>query len=362
MLQDTPSPTNPAVFSKNLVSCLVNQLAAEERYLHLAAEKSMKVVYTRVQKEKELAVKIVDQFASLDGHVDFDALLRTRVIEKLLSYTHVDAWGEIASILANLVTRPQVRDDRAATVRRQSVIDQLVSVFKSRLSLETTDTKPISEILALLAKHAYFEVKSGVGELDKIPQPPVSAESREMFRSRLTSCLTHLVGKCPDPAAYPYSVICYIRLREETDDEVVPLLSTSSSVSKVIRQGWRTLENIDAKGKSAEGPEKHYLGTLKLLLSLTILQIYNGEADAVNVLNELRDYYDSLSKHSYDDEQSQASESMVEILLGLVSKPSLLFRRVVQQVFSASVKNISINGLQPMIRVGGHISTFVTVC
>jgi DNA polymerase phi len=91
---------------------------------------------------------------------------------------------------------------------------------------------------------------------------------------------------------------------------------------------------------------------------MTILQVYNGDADAVSMLGELDFCYskifgDKKSKKGKEGEEetSEASDALVEILLSFASKPSQLFRRMSEQVFTAFAPNVTATGLESLISV-----------
>jgi DNA polymerase phi len=93
-------------------------------------------------------------------------------------------------------------------------------------------------------------------------------------------------------------------------------------------------------------------GAFKLLYSLTVLQVYNGDADAVSMLDELEFCYSKFAgKESKKDEASDASDALVEILLSFASKQSQLFRRMSEQVFSAFADKVTENGLDSLVSV-----------
>jgi DNA polymerase phi len=81
-----------------------------------------------------------------------------------------------------------------------------------------------------------------------------------------------------------------------------------------------------------------------------VLQVYNGDADAVNMLDELKDSYHKLSEKKKPSTQGGA-ETLVEIILTLVAKPALLFRRIGPHVFSACCANINEPALESMTQV-----------
>lgn len=90
-----------------------------------------------------------------------------------------------------------------------------------------------------------------------------------------------------------------------------------------------------------------------LLYSMTILQVFNGDTDAVSMLDELDFCYSKLwgKKKSDKEDQVDASNALVEILLTFASKPSQLFRRISEQVFGVFAPRITTDGLQSLISV-----------
>lgn len=98
------------------------------------------------------------------------------------------------------------------------------------------------------------------------------------------------------------------------------------------------------------------VGAFKLLYSLTVLQVYNGDGDAVSMLDELEFCYSKfVGKESKEDETSDASDALVEILLSFASKQSQLFRRMSEQVFSAFADKVTENGLDSLVSVCAFI-------
>lgn len=113
-----------------------------------------------------------------------------------------------------------------------------------------------------------------------------------------------------------------------------------------------TMEKLLKKVKKAADKEKVPLQALALLYSLVIFQLYNGESEALSILDELKLCYDKLIRRK-DTENSdvEASEVLVELLLSFISKPSALLRKVTQHVFSAFMGEMTAGGLKLMTDV-----------
>lgn len=98
---------------------------------------------------------------------------------------------------------------------------------------------------------------------------------------------------------------------------------------------------------------------------MTVLQVYNGDADAVSMLDELEFCYTKFTsakkKDNDDEEAADASDALVEILLSFASKQSQLFRRMSEQVFGAFADKVTTNGLDSLVSVC-FLLIFSSVC
>lgn len=98
----------------------------------------------------------------------------------------------------------------------------------------------------------------------------------------------------------------------------------------------------------------------EMLYSLIILQVYNGESDAISVLDDLQSVQKQLlssasskpkkSKHSEDDEdedeEMDPSEILVDILLSFLSRQSILLKKITHTVFSAFASSVTSRALE----------------
>ena len=83
---------------------------------------------------------------------------------------------------------------------------------------------------------------------------------------------------------------------------------------------------------------------------MTILQVYNGDTDAVSIIYELDTCHQSIS----EKQNSAGSESfnlLLEVLLSFLAKPSALFRKLAGQVFAIFTADVTSDGLQSLIEV-----------
>jgi len=221
-------------------------------------------------------------------------------------------------------------------MRRQLLGDYLLSMIrKANVLDESKNISWISErALPLLAKLAYSE------ELEC--EPSLSDKSRTIFRNRLMSAYAHLLSDLKG-----YSFPCNV-LQNFSPDAV----EMDAGIIGAKDQAISTLQKILKKIEKSKLEKKAPLQALALLYSLVIFQLYNGEPEAVSILDELKLCYDKLIRHKdTDDSDADASEVLVELLLSFISKPSALLRKVTQHVFGAFMSELTPGGLKLMTDV-----------
>ena len=356
LFDNAPEVFLPSLFTNNFKRCLINQLASKDRYLHIAAEKSIRSILKRVEQNPSSAFAALNAFlaTSLKGRSSFDQLTKTKTVERLIALTDNRTACRLVDELCIKLVRPDTQDEEDAAASRQVIADQLVSLLKSRQSTDTQGDsvmdveRLVTNILNTFVSHSYFSVDSSVTDFQKAPLPCFSRKTQGLLRSRLFACLSHIVDKFPSPVQYAYEVVCKIRLNE-ADKDLHSNLNLTGSVNQSISTAWKIFESM-ARSREEEPGNSTSQEAFMLLYSFTFLQIYNGDADAVSMLDELRSCYDNLLNRDSEDRQ-QGSEILVELLLSLAGKPSQLFRRLTYQVFSAFASEINKNGLQSMIKV-----------
>lgn len=335
----------------------MNQLALPERYLHRIADKSINAIYERVGVDESSAVPVLESLLGPpNGTLNFDHISKTKTVEKTVTLVKNTYLKDLVQFFRRLILQPGTPDQEAAAIKRQFFADQLVNLVKSRSNGTDFDSSSavshsFQDILSLFTNIAYFNVidDSKISELSV--KPPISLESQNMFKSRISSCLTHLIPISADPTFFPYFVVSQIHANE-LDGISKPVLERSDASSQTLQEAWRVLAMIHAKLESPDCAKKSHLAAFKLLFSLTILQVLNFDADAVSMLDELKDCYEKLVNRREHDVR-EGSDVLIEIILSYVAKPSQLFRRLGQQVFSALACDVNEAGLQSMIKVRG---------
>lgn len=337
--------------------CLINQLSSPGRYLHLAAEKTIRIILRRVQSETTMAVPSLNGLMkSPNGEVNFDQITKTKTVEKIVKMVTDTCLNDLLQLLRRFAMNPGVQEEKGAASRRRVIGDLLLSAVRSRSSVTSSKFIPseaeqgIQQILSLLVELAYFARNNESCHDGDVEDLPISSASHEMFRARILSCLTDLTSKSNDPSTFAYHVVCAIKSQHEQYTSFIPLLAMDDAMTAVMQKAWKILGTIDLDLLSSRPQNNPLLTAFKLLYSLMILQVFNGDVDAVNLLEELEESFHKLQI----DKTSKISGGpvvLVEIILSLVAKPALLFRRIGPHVFSACVPYLDETALQPMIQV-----------
>ena len=207
--------------------------------------------------------------------------------------------------------------------------------------------------MELLAKFAYFDLFDPENHR-RTPDPPFSLASRQICRTRISSCLGQLLAKSNSSGHFIYDLIRTLRKGERLKGFRKPLIEFDSTTLEVGTKAWEIVDRInlvvEERSPKPSNLDANYMRSITLLYSLTILQTYNEDPEAVGVLEELNDLFgEPITSH----DSAQSSAALVEIMLAFTSKPSQLFRQVVQQVFKSCSSDIDKIGLTSMIEVLG---------
>ena len=321
-----------AIFSKNLMACLMNQAAKEDRFLHRAATKTLKSLEAVVASHPTSLGPILQNL--LNGAYNFDQRTSSKTIEKLLR----NVSGENEQAVLGAVRLPKSHLAQNDVAQLQSAIRVYVDYLSKLLNVSApagsghSSSNEGSNVFGLalqeLSRLAYSQP-------EYIPEAAITDQIKELCRSRLEGSLAKMTRKSED-----FEVVCRAILSIDPasvtmDDEIkVELDAALMQLQKLLKR----------KSKSKAG--KGLTQALALLHAVSIFQLYNEDPDAVEVLHDLAEYSNRLKKGVIADTETGSSELLVEILLSMVARPSSLMRQVSQQVFEACTSVVSSGGLE----------------
>ncbi|KAK8050433.1 hypothetical protein PG994_012163 [Apiospora phragmitis] len=324
--QKSNSPIK-ALFSKNLMRCLINQSAKEDRYLHRAATKSLKIVEGIVETEPVTLLPILEELLGKNGAYDFDQQTHQSTVEKILQYVTSDNVKAVLKFLR----------DPVVVVKEQDGVEKCRQVFAGYVFFMCVRRQSSEEESGDLQRDQDAVLKITLEELVKNSysssanlSPELSDKTRQIFRNRLSSALAKLTKRHSD-----YRFLC---------DAVVTVEPTAVNMSADLeaerKTALKTLQKL-TKQSQKEGSESSPSLSLALLYAITILQLYDGDADALTTLEDLKQCSEKLK-----ETDAAASSLLVEILLSMVSRQSPLMRQITQQVFEAFTPQLSADALE----------------
>ncbi|KAK2740290.1 DNA-directed DNA polymerase [Myotisia sp. PD_48] len=355
ILNEGPLPAASLIFTKNFMRCFMNQLAVEDRYLHRMAVKVSKSIQARTSKEPEFVNPALRALLGPGGAINFDQITKTKTVEKMLHDIPPSALEQLLPFFESLIVNSD-DDEKASTLRRQQLANILQTIVKSQTAAAKDNNSEeldsiVEKVILLLARYTYFAPGQN-SEL--VPKPAINETTREFFRNKIMSFLNTIITGRKQPSNVAYYVVNKIHKMERDGDQVGHfIIEMTDSITESVQSAFKILKKIDRKERHSDQAQDPSIPALKLLYSLTVLQVYNGDTEAVSMLDELKLCYDKFfgRKHSDNEEGTQASDALVEMLLSFASKPSQLFRRMSEQVFGAFANKLTITGLESLLSI-----------
>jgi hypothetical protein len=353
LVTNAPRWTISFLFSPNLTRSLINQSKDGDRFLHAAALSALKAIKSRAQDDPTSTSLLFIAITSKHGVIDFDKLTKTKTLEQIVASADDDALRKIVDHLHSLILRPGTDEPATADLRRRVVADMLLHIVKSyskydpNSSILKQDDSWLHKLLDTFVESSYF-IPTQSAKTRKIPLPPISEPSRKMFQERLSSCLGRLltVGQ-QIGVSFPFLVVSMIQARSEKKQWELAF-KAEKDVMKTVGKAHKSLNSIyaetlkSAKNASAEG--------FMLLYSLALLQVYDGDGDAVLMLEELESCRVSSSKKA-SSLTAEGRDTFVEILLTFLGNPRTLFLKVAEQAFSVFASDLTADGLHSLIDI-----------
>lgn len=309
------------LFSKNLMVCLMNQAAKEDRYLHRAALKALKAIEAAVEKTPSLLPAILRELLGKQGAYNFDQRTNTKTLDKLLQHTTPAIIKPVLKIL-------QLKDAAKSRLDEGKYYQALGGYLFRLASVPSEDAESDSP-----SKSVPGSAVKALTEL-AYSNKSVPEDIRESLRTRSTSAFAKLV-KRPEDFGHLCDAILSIEADVDADDEVT---------ASVLPDAYERLKDLldPAKGTDATKAPRQ---ALALLHAVGILQFYNQDPDVMDLFEELAECYTKLESHGEGSDEG-ISEFLVEILLAMVARPSSLMRQVSQQVFEAFTGFMSADALR----------------
>lgn len=322
------------LFSQNLVTCLINQAAKQDRYLHRAAVKALKAIEGAAETSNDIVPVILPFLVGKHGVYNFDQKTNSKTVDKLLQSTKLEHASDVIKTLRQYV----LGSGRSVFALYDTI---LVARFANTVCSDNPENHVLvyADCLFKLSTIAAPEAgtkapgKGSVGglavqEFTKLAYPQAgkaeagfSDKTKTILRQKLHAALARIVKRPENFGEFCSAIMSIDSSSVEMDDE----LQTE------LLEALEKLQELTNPKKTKGDKSGAYQG-LALLYAVAILQLYNEEPDAIEILNDLKQCYEKLLSQEQDDD-GDVSALLVEILLAMVARPSSLMRQTAERVF-----------------------------
>ncbi|GAM86650.1 hypothetical protein ANO11243_046660 [Dothideomycetidae sp. 11243] len=345
-IASAPTHVIHQLFPPNILRCIINQRSNTNNNLSMAAQGPLSALIARVKVDHHAAVPILQALIGTAGLTNFDRLTKTKTLEEILSFAACVDAAAILGIISRNIRHPKTSENLDADTSRRSSADILLTYarkqgavrVKEGADAEDSTEFPWTALLECLSYPAYFvEEQQGDGTNSK--------KTREVFQARIMSVLTFTMEtKLDTTFDHAYELIVSMDGAAQSGEQKLTLIA-DSIIQQVLSRSISRVRMVKEQESEARKDTKPMLQAFKLLFSLSILQVYTGDADAVSLLEELDDCFQMWSK------SKNPSSALLEILLGFVSRPSALFRKLAEQVFSAICDQVDEEGIASLLDI-----------
>ncbi|KPI44034.1 DNA polymerase V [Cyphellophora attinorum] len=329
LLCDTLSP--------NALHVLMLAFTSEGRYLHKIAQGALQQLEKRIKAERwhSAANAPGDCLAAIleaTDYADFDQATKSKICPTLL-----DKGDQRHSLsqLRRLQTALRAHTD-PATIRKSK-------------HLITLEYKLLAACIRKLDSDQGDDAKSMVAEilghgLHRIDDEP--EQLRQHVRDRNAAAFEQLV-KAGSSGQSLFSRVLSIQdlLADLSDPAIRQVLETAAKrvrkLEKAEKKHAQQQENAKAKSRNSSLSDGY-----KLLYSLVAFDIYNGEQESIEIMQDLLEVVLPDMKS-----ENPSTDPLIEILLSFSSRPSRFLRTLTPIIFESIASGISSSGIASLTRV-----------
>lgn len=346
-----PGTQTRILFSPNFLRTLTNQLAQADRYLNKAARHTILCLLQAADLKPEKAEIFLSSLWSYN--IFFDRTCKEKPCEKLLTVlpdASKPAVIQAIKLQCNPTTSKKTDHlHKEAEQRRQYVSDCLLLLLKSA---GTTNTALwVTDILDFLLISGYFHADKPKRAYFAF-EPELSEGTRKIFQSRLTSAMGILMPTSTSANTTPqitHVITTFATYRQKKHFNLI--LQPDDSVISSLESAEKKIIKLSKRRANSNDQDQHSLAFI-LLYSMTIVEIYAGEPEAAEVLADIDECYVRLLKAEEDANAEQGPmESLIDLLLTFLSKESVLYRRLVDSVFTVFAAQMTSASMQLLLNV-----------
>lgn len=333
-----------SLFTQNFMRTLINQSADNNRLLNKVAKKTLLKITEITAQQPEKTILVLKSLLIGDyGSLQFDRLTKTKTVENLVANPVSN--GKLAEFFIEILQKPKSDDIDSVLKAQKWAIDQLLHLVRAKKAKldAKSDLEWIDSILKALVQVAYFK------ESDEQEESPIS----EFAQERLNSILSDVVTiERTDNQTWSFKTLS--SLLDYAKDHK-PIFDFDEELKAVKDKSLKILKKIRNKRESSKHIDNSRLLVFEILFSMVTLQLFSGDTESVDTLQELQDYYYENKKDSNDeddnDEDHDSVIGIVEILLNFVSQKSSLLKKLSMIVWENFCEKVDLGALELLFDV-----------
>ena len=218
----------------------MNQRANHDRLLHEAAKAPLDNIRSRAREQPEIVCLVIETLVSATGTINFDHLTKTKTVGDIINGIDAHFIPGLLSLIESMSLNPtrfslEIAD--LETVRR-ILADMMLTLTRSRkIDLEEEWTR---HVLRIFLNFSYVD-----------ETPNLSRPSREGFRSRLSSCINHMISSESKASEICYMVISHLEDMRASKDHKI-LLQADEAIQRSLEHAIRTVLEINRNQQSSK--------------------------------------------------------------------------------------------------------------
>ncbi|KAG7195804.1 DNA-directed DNA polymerase [Scheffersomyces spartinae] len=305
------------LITPNFMRTLINQNAQQNRMLNKIASKTITTIIEVSKSDSEkgfqLLTALVDE--SKGGRWNFDALSKSKTVDTLLSMKMLSLQlNQVVVLLKSIIEKNKQNENVL-----KWAADKFLLVVRTHKEQLEDDYRIFDDILNFILRLALFK------SIDKT-ELETGEKLSSIFIEKLNSMLSEFIS-VQRQGTMSWSFYCckQIQLFEEQGlelyTELDEELNAVKSETMILLDSFKDLSKLHAKKA-----DQFYC--FELLFSMVLVQLYTGDEEAVQVLNELKlCYEDIFVKDPNDEKLVDSSVVLTEVLLLFVSRKSTLLKK-----------------------------------
>lgn len=318
-----PSEWTASCFSQNFMRTLINHSSDSRRFLYKVSHKTLESLVEICQQNpfEKLVPCLTALLFGPNGSINFDKLTKSKTVSKLLAIDQVDeaTLSKVFESLSNYLTESSLS---AQKTQIQFALDTLLHVVRNHRA-QLTQTIVVESLLRPIISLAFFY------EGDET--------INTLANDRLQSIMSEIMPSNSEDHSCQYYALQVIREAESTGRHLAVKLDESLDTVKEKALKILSLVSTDLKNPQLRG--------IEMLLSMSLLQLYGGEEDAIQVVEELCEFYENR------DENATSLVGMTEILLSLLAQRKALLKKSSLYVWQQFVGEVGEEELKVLLDV-----------